>query len=108
MITAEKIDLVLGFLVEQVLVSIIEKEGTVMRNVMVPRIRTVGFCTLPQVAEDSSSSPVFYIPNAWKYGAIDAVIISADTQRVLEVMPVQININDRHGGFRDGLLSALG
>jgi hypothetical protein len=90
----------LGFFVRQVLFSIIEKEGMVMRGVKVPGIVTVKFGTLPQLAEDASRSPVLYIPNAWNYAAIDAVIIAVDVvggKKVLEIMPVQITINDRHG-----------
>jgi len=90
---------VLGFFVEQVILSRIEKEGMTMDGIKIPGMKSVGFRTLPKVPENTGGSPVLYIPDAYNYKAIDGVIISAkivNDLKVLEIMPIQITINQYH------------
>ncbi|KAF8541845.1 hypothetical protein BDD12DRAFT_979387 [Trichophaea hybrida] len=90
---------VLGFFVEQVVLSRIEKEGMTMDGIKIPGMKSVGFRTLPKGPENTDGSPVLYIPDTYNYKAIDGVIISAkivNDLKVLEIMPMQITINQHH------------
>ena len=90
---------VLGFFVEQVILSHIEKEGMTMDGIKIPGMKSVGFRTLPKLPENAGESPVLYIPDAYNYKAIDGLIVSVgvfDELKVLEIMPIQITINQNH------------
>ncbi|KAF8534357.1 hypothetical protein BDD12DRAFT_896092 [Trichophaea hybrida] len=88
-----------GFFVEQVILSRIEREGITMDGIKIPGMKSVAFRTLPKGPENTDGSPVLYIPDAYNYKAIDGVIISANIVndlKVLEIMPMQITINQHH------------
>ena len=110
---------VLGFFVEQVILSGIEKEGMIMDGMKIPGMKSVGFRSLPKLPENQSESPVLYIPDAYNYKAIDGMIVSVgtfDKQKVLEIMPIQITINQHHEdsersffrGWEDFFVKTLG
>ena len=97
---------VLGFFVEQVMLSRIGKEGMAIGGIKITGMKSVGFCTIPNVPENTDGSPVLYIPDAYNYKAIDGMIISAkivNDLRVLEIMPMQITIN-HHGDSEKSFL----
>ena len=90
---------VLGFFVEQVLLSYIEKEGMILDGIKIPGMASAAFRILPQIPQNAAESPVLYVPDAYNYKAIDGLIMSVDItdgRRVLEIMPLQITINNNH------------
>ena len=87
---------VLGFFIEQVLLSTIQKEGMYLdgANQNFKLVNT--FDSIPKIPEDG---PVLYIPQAWNHKSIDAITFSVsriEGRKILTVRPMQITINQRH------------
>ncbi|RPB17975.1 hypothetical protein L211DRAFT_799136 [Terfezia boudieri ATCC MYA-4762] len=87
---------VLGFFIEQVLLSTIQKEGMFLNGVN-QQFKLVD--TFDRIPENSDDSPVLYIPEAWNHRSIDAIIFSVskiEGRQILTVWPIQIAINQHH------------
>jgi len=86
---------VLGFFVEQVLLSTIQKEGMYLDGKKHQFKVVATFDGIPKMPGDD---PVLYIPKAWNNSSIDAIIFSIPEgeRKILTVRPVQITINQRH------------